>query len=242
MFKDKVVAITGAGGGLGSAICRAFGEAGCKIVLLERNADRMNEIAGQLRDKGIDAYTVEIDVIDPGKVKEAAGKIEKEPGHIDILVNNAGGFANGPIEEFSDEDWDKMIKLNLYGPFYVTKYFLPLLKKSRGAHIFNISSIGGKVGLKNGTAYSASKFGLRGLSESLSEELRKESIRVTTVFPHMMNSAGDEIEPEKRNKIIEPADVANQVTAAAASPDYVNIPEIIVYPLASGVVKRDNLA
>lgn len=244
LLKGRMTAITGGGKGLGRAIAEVFASVGSDLILLGRGIKALEKAASELKSKfdGGEVIPVTADITDPQSVRDAAGEISKKVNRIDILINNAGGFSMGTIEEFSDGEWDKIIKLNLYGQFYMTKYFLPLVRKSSAGHIFYINSIGGKVGLKKAGGYAASKSGLRGMAESLSEELRKDGIRITSVYPHMMNSAGNDIPEDKRNKMIETSDVARQIVAAASSPPYVDIPEIIIYPKASGIVKRDNLS
>ncbi|MBD3233707.1 MAG: SDR family NAD(P)-dependent oxidoreductase [candidate division Zixibacteria bacterium] len=240
-LKAITVLITGGGKGLGKAISEAFAEVGANLIISGRTEEPLRRIADEFHSKGISASVVQMDITKPESVKNAVREISSNNPQIDILVNNAGGFAAGALGNFSDEEWDKIIRLNLYGPFYVTKYFLPLLQKAPSPHIFFINSIGGRIGMKNVSAYAASKSGVRGFAESLSEEFRKEGFKITSVFPHMMNSAYEDISDDKRMKMIETADVARQIVSIASSPGYVNIPEITIYPMSSGIVKRDNL-
>ncbi len=240
-LKAKTVLITGGGKGLGKAISECFAEAGAKLIVSGRTEEPLHRLVNEFSSKGFSASLVQMDITNPESVKNAVKEISLNSPYIDILVNNAGGFTAGAIGNFPDEEWDKIIRLNLYGAFYVTKYLLPLLGKAPSPHIFFINSIGGKIGMKNVSAYSASKFGVRGFAESLSEELRKEKFKVTSIFPHMMNSSYEDISDDKRMKMIETMDVARQIVSIASSPDYVNIPEITIYPMSSGIVKRDNL-
>ncbi len=241
-LSDKTVAITGGAKGLGKAITEAFAESGARLIIIGRSLESLKKESKELSTKGVQSLPMQIDITDPASVKRGVDKIRSYYDKIDILVNNAGGFLSGPIESFSDEDWEFSIRLNLSGAFYICKYFLPFLKNSMGAHIFFINSIGGKIGLKDASAYAASKFGLRGLAESLSEELRQYKIRITSVYPHRINSAGETIgDDDQRMRIIEPRDVAEQIVSVASTPMYLNIPEINIFPFFSGIVKRDDL-
>lgn len=162
-------------------------------------------------------------------------------GRLDLLVNNAGIFLMGSIEEFDEHAWDKILAVNLKGAFLVTKALIGLLKESKGQIVF-INSVGGQVGLKNLSAYSASKFGLRGFADSLRLELESFGIRVTSIYPHAMNSAGELIAPDdpKRWAQIETGDVAHMIGEVAEAAEHVQIPEITIYPRSTEISKRES--
>ncbi len=164
----------------------------------------------------------------------------KKFDRLDLLVNNAGIFMGGPLSEFTETSWDKVHSINLKAHFLVTKALLPLLKESKGTIIFT-NSVGGVIGIKNLFAYNASKYGLRGLADSLRLELKDFGIRVTSIFPHGMNSAGKLItegDPE-RLLMIETADVAHIIGEIADSPSRIQIPEITVYPRSTEISKQE---
>ncbi len=144
------------------------------------------------------------------------------------------------MEEFSEESWDKILSVNLKAHFLVTQAMLSLLRESRGMIVFT-NSIGGRIGLKNLFAYNASKFGLRGLADSLRLELKDYGIRVTSIFPHGMNSAEKEIADDDpaRWTMIETADVAHIVGEVADAPERIQIPEITVYPRSTEISKQE---
>ncbi len=161
-------------------------------------------------------------------------------GRLDLLVNNAGIFMGGPLDEFTETSWDKVLSINLKAHFLVTRALLPLLKESKGTIIFT-NSVGGLIGIKNLFAYNASKYGLRGLADSLRLELKDYGIRVTSIFPHGMNSAGKPIadDDSDRSLMIETEDVAHVVGEIADSPGRVQIPEITVYPRSTEISKQE---
>lgn len=236
---NRVALVTGGSRGLGLAIAAELQRRGCDLLLVARDSEELGKAVRSLTD----STRVEIATADVTKSEEVARIAEvcrDRFGRLDLLVNNAGIFVGGALAEFDQKQWDAIIGVNLTGPYLVTRALLDMLKDSKGQIVF-INSVGGKVGLKNLCGYTASKFGLRGFADALRVELKPEGIRVTSIYPHAMNSAGDKISEDdsKRFKMIETADVARMVGEVADAPVHLQVPEIVLYPRSTEISKRE---
>lgn len=175
--------MTGAGKGIGKAIAEALTAEGVNVGLLARTEKDVQEVAVQLRAKGVKAAYATADVSNRAEVEKAVASIQSELGDIDILVNNAGTATFGGFLELEPEVWEAQVRVNLFGVYYVTRAVLPQMIERKTGDIINISSTAGKSGSPVTSAYSASKFAVFGLSESLMQEVRKHNIRVTAMAP-----------------------------------------------------------
>lgn len=182
-LKGKNALVTGAGKGIGKAVAQALAAEGVNLALLARTEKDLQEVATSLSGSGVRIVYATADVSDRVSVEAAIGKLEQELGSIDILINNAGIGRFGKFLELSPEEWEEVVKVNLFGAYYVIRAVLPGMLKRQTGDIVNISSTAGQKGAPVTSAYSASKFGLIGLSESLMLEVRKSNIRVTTLTP-----------------------------------------------------------
>ncbi len=161
----------------------ALAREGVNIALLARTQSDLQKVATELEGLGVETSVVTADVTNITSVNEAVEQARQELGFIDILINNAGTAAFGKFLELEPDQWEHIIKVNLMGPYYVTRAVLPAMISKKTGDIINISSTAGQRGSAVTSAYSASKFGLIGLSESLMQEVRKHNIRVTTLTP-----------------------------------------------------------
>ena len=182
-FKGKTVVITGAAGGIGTAMSRRFAEDGAKVAL----CDLKGTIAAAevLRADGLDAFGYEFDITDRDAVGDAMAKIAENCGSIDALVNNAG-INVGPderkyVDSFSDKWWDAIVKVDLDGTYNCTKLALPYMKE--GGAIVNISSIVGVVPLRNQCAFAAAKAGVVNFTKAIAMELAPRGIRANVICP-----------------------------------------------------------
>ncbi|WP_266205637.1 3-ketoacyl-ACP reductase [Pontibacter kalidii] len=182
-IKGKNALVTGAGKGIGRAIALALAEEGVNVALMARTTSQLEEVAGAVTAKGVTAAVVTADVTDIHAVNSAVAQAREQLGPIDILINNAGVGAFAKFLEMEPEKWESIIKVNLLGPYYVTRAVLPEMIERQTGDIINISSTAGQKGAPVTSAYSASKFGLIGMSESLMQEVRKHNIRVSTLTP-----------------------------------------------------------
>jgi len=220
-LEGRVVLVTGAGRGIGRALAHAFAEAGAKVALLGKTRKNLLEVQKELKDSGASTFVVVADVADEGAVSRAVAAVEQQLGPVDVLVNNAGIFAAAPVEKMDAVVFDRVIAVNLRGPFLMSRAVLPGMKSRRRGHIVNIASTAGRRGFPGGGAYCASKFGVAGLSEALLYEARTSDVRVTCVFPStvstdLMKKSGL---PYEAARAIQPEDVARAVVSLVATDD-----------------------
>ena len=181
-LKGKSVLITGGGSGIGKAAAARFMKEGADVCIAGRRIEALEEAAESIKSLPGNIYTVQGDVSSASGcraiVETAAGKT----GRIDILVNSAGVWEEGPSENVTEEEWDRIIDINLKGTFFMCRYSIPYLQKTKGS-IVNIGSDSGIVGNAEGAVYCASKGGVTLLTKALAVELAEEGIRVNAVCP-----------------------------------------------------------
>ena len=182
-LKNKNALITGAGKGIGKAVAIALAKEGVNVILLARTQEEIDSVAAKARSLRVKALAITADVADINSVNAAVEKALAEFGTIDILINNAGIAAFGKFLELEPTDWERIIQVNLMGTYYVTRAVLPNMIERQTGDIINISSTAGLSGNALTSAYSASKFAVLGLTESLMQEVRKHNIRVTALTP-----------------------------------------------------------
>lgn len=182
-LKNKNALITGAGKGIGKAIALALAKEGVNIILVARTQEEIDSVAAKIRSLRVKALAITADVADINSVNAAVEKALAEFDTIDILINNAGIAAFGKFLELEPTDWERIIQVNLMGTYYVTRAVLPNMIERQTGDIINISSTAGLSGNALTSAYSASKFAVLGLTESLMQEVRKHNIRVTALTP-----------------------------------------------------------
>ena len=182
-LKNKNALITGAGKGIGKAIALALAKEGVNVILLARTQEEIENVAAKARSLRVKALALTADVADMDSVNAAVEKALAEFKTIDILINNAGIAAFGKFLELEPADWERIIKVNLMGAYYMTRAVVPNMIERQTGDIINISSTAGLAGNAMTSAYSASKFAVLGLTDSLMQEMRKYNIRVTALTP-----------------------------------------------------------
>ena len=182
-LKNKNALITGAGKGIGRAIAVALAQEGVNVILLARTQSDIDEVAKEVKALGVKSLALTADIADINSVNNAVEKALAEFKSIDILINNAGIAAFGNFLELEPAAWERIIQVNLMGTYYVTRAVLPNMIESQTGDIINISSTAGLNGNALTSAYSASKFAVLGLTDSLMQEVRKHNIRVTALTP-----------------------------------------------------------
>ena len=227
----QIAVVTGARRGIGAAIATKIATLGAHVVLCGRNRVSLESTAGAIQKDGGSSRIIECDVTDPRSVKSLAEAVGQAFGRLDILVNNAGIMGpQGPLHELPPEAWDRIFNTNLRGVYYLIRCLVPLMLRAHGAHIINISSLAGKNPLPNGAAYSASKWGLNGLSYSLAEELRAHNIRVSVISPGSVNTDFSPHEHKDATRMLQPTDVAHAVAMLLTQAPQSFISDISIRP------------
>ena len=207
----KTALITGAGRGIGRATAIAFAKEGIHVGLVGRTAANLEEVAKELSQYGVNVTMATADVSDNESVIAAVEHIKAELGPIDILINNAGIGKFGKFLELSPEEFKNIIDVNLMGVYYVTRAVLPEMIERQAGDIINISSTAGQKGAPVTSAYSASKFGVLGLTESLMLEVRKHNIRVSALTPSTVATDlafAENLTDGNPDKVMQPEDLA----------------------------------
>jgi 3-oxoacyl-[acyl-carrier protein] reductase len=216
-LKGKIAFVTGAGRGIGKAVAIALANEGVNIGLLARTEAALKEVVSEVESLGVKAAYAAVDISSQEEVEEAVKKITGDLGTADILINNAGIGKFETLLEMDPQEWKRIIDVNLMGPYYVTRAVLPqLIEKNRG-DIINISSTNGLSGAATSSAYSASKFGVIGLTESLAQEVRRNNIRVTALTPSTVATElavkTNLIAENNDEKYMQPEDIAELIVA-----------------------------
>lgn len=208
----KVAFVTGAARGIGKAISVALAKEGIKVGLLATNEETLRQVAQEISDMGVKVAYAVVDVSSKEQVENAIASLTEQLGTADILINNAGIGKFQTLLEMDPEEWRNIIEVNLLGTYYVTHAVLPQLIDKNAGDIINISSTNGLSGAATSSAYSASKFGVIGLTESLAQEVRRHNIRVTALTPSTVATdlavQTNLISENKEEKYMQPEDIA----------------------------------
>ena len=180
---NRTAFVTGASRGIGRACALALAEAGARVIVAARTADKLEEVASEIRAGGHEAYAVELDLSSPESIQAAFAKASSEFGRVDILVNNAGVTRDGLALRMKKADWDAVLNTNLSGAFFSIQQVLQGMLRARWGRIINIASVVGEMGNPGQANYVASKAGLIGLTKSLALELSSRNITVNAVAP-----------------------------------------------------------
>ncbi|WP_226064391.1 SDR family oxidoreductase [Kaistella polysaccharea] len=225
-LRGKTVVITGGTSGVGRAAAEAFALEGCNIVIAARGQDGLDETVSLCHDLGVIGLGVPTDVSDAAQVQHLAEQALQFNGRIDIWVNNAGVMASGKFEDIPIETTDQVVKTNLLGYMHGAYAALPIFKKQKEGILINNVSIGGWMPAPYSTAYSSTKFGIRGMVEGLQGELSDEpNIHIVGLYPGIQRSTGN-MHSAKYSGLdfkippfsVDPRDLAAQMVAAAKNP------------------------
>ncbi len=236
----RCAVITGAGSGIGEAIALEFARAGIDVALAGRRAEALEGTAERLGDCESEPLIVPTDVTDRASVRALAAAAVGRFGRIDILVNNAGiNTVKRGLGDISVEDWDRVLQINLTGAFNCFRTVLPQMEKQQDGLVINISSMAGKrAGVVGGAAYSASKFGVAAMTQSINAEFRDVGIRGCCIYPGEVDTPILDYRPvpvsaEKRSAALQAEDVAAAALMVAQLPDRAIVEEITIFPRRS---------
>jgi NADP-dependent 3-hydroxy acid dehydrogenase YdfG len=231
MSDPRTAVVTGASRGIGLAVARAFVERGMRVAMIARSADALRRGAESL---GNSAIPISCDVADARAIDAMTRQVRDELGDApDVIVNNAGLFRLAAATSTDSEEFIKTLQVNLVAPFRVIRSFLPAMQERSRGHIVNIGSIADHIAFPENGAYSASKYGLRGLHEVLRAELAGTGVRTTLVSPGPTDTPlWDEVDPDNRPGFTPRASmlrsdaVAAAVLFAVTQPSEVNVDEL----------------
>ncbi len=199
-FQDKVVVVTGGGAGIGEAIALAFAREGAKVVIFDIVA-KGEEVAEKIKYQDGQALFLRTDVSQSAEVTAAIKTVIDTYGQIDVLVNNAGTTRDNLIMMMKDEDWDLVLKVNLYSVYNCSKAAIRYMLKKRSGRIVNITSVVGLAGQAGQTNYAASKAGIIGFTKSLAKEVGSRNITVNAVAPGYISTALTAVLPEEMKEV-----------------------------------------
>ncbi len=237
-FADQVVVITGGGRGIGRATAIEFGAEGASLLLAGRRMDALQTAAAEgLRAGAKAAEIVHCDVAKDADLQALVGKAIAHYGRLDVLVNNAGVVAGGRLDEIGADDVERMTTVNVWAPIRLTQLALPHMREAKSGTVVNVSSVAGRMGLPYYATYCASKFAMRGFSESLRREVTRDGVHVMAVYPGP--TATDLIENVEFDGLGMSIATAQQVGRAIVRGVRWRQPEVFIGP-ADGFMARWN--
>jgi short-subunit dehydrogenase len=216
-FAGGTAVVTGAASGMGEQVAYGLARRGSDLVLIDRDAERLAVVAAKIR--GVRVETVVADLSDIAGLDELAARVLASNPRVTLLVNNAGVALGGTFDQVSADEFDWVMDINFRAPVALTRLLLPTLLESPGSHVVNVSSLFGLIGPPGQTAYSSSKFALRGFSEALRHELADRGVGVTSVHPGGI-----------RTRIAETARVASGASEAEAAQGKESFAKLLTYP------------
>lgn len=221
-IKGQKALITGGSRGLGKATALALAKEGVAVAITGRNKETLEKTVAEIKALGVEATYAAFDVGSPVEVKKGIASIFNDFKSIDILINNAGIAAFGSFNDMEADQWTQILQTNVLGVYYVTKEVLPHLIEKNSGDIINISSTAGLNGNANTSAYSASKFAVIGMSESLMKEVRKNNIRLNTLTPSTIASDMSIdlgiADKDSKDSVLQPEDFAELIVAGLKLP------------------------
>ena len=228
----RAALVTGGSGGIGLAIARALGHDGYGITLSARRQEKLEQAAQRLRDEGLDIHSVAGDMTDEQDIKWVVAEHRERFGRLDVLINNAGIGIGAAVEDTETKKLDLQLDVNLRAVYLVARESIPMLREAGAEHgkalMVNTASIAGKRGQGGLAAYSATKFGVVGLSQGLHQELSGDGIQVTALCPGFVATPmTDWIEGEvPKDKMIQPEDIAESVLFLLRTSRHCLVPEV----------------
>ena len=232
-LEGQVALVTGGGGGLGESICLSLAAAGALVVAGDVRLERAVAVTEAVSRAGQAAEPMYLDVTDAGQCGQAMQRLVGRHRRLDILVNGAGIDITLPVQELNVADWDRVLDVNLRGPFVLARLALPIMRDQGRGHVVNVVSTAGKRVWANASAYHASKWGLLGLSHALHVEARPHGVKVTAVIAGGMRTPFildrfPEVDPAV---LQDPRNVAETILFVLSQPAETVVPEVMVLPM-----------
>jgi NAD(P)-dependent dehydrogenase (short-subunit alcohol dehydrogenase family) len=231
-LEGKTALITGASSGIGRGLADAFAGEGASLIITARSSELLDQLASLLSERGTEVMPFKADVTDEQDIDRLFSKAMERFPRLDILVNNAGVFDGGPLDELSLETWDRVMAVNLRGPFLCTRQAMKIMKQQRGGRIINIGSISAQRVRPFSAPYSTSKHGLWGLTQVTALEGREFGISCGCLHPG--NTDVDTLADDRRRlrePVMKVEDWVQAAVAMASLPPEVNMLEAIVLPV-----------
>jgi NADP-dependent 3-hydroxy acid dehydrogenase YdfG len=243
-LEGTVALVTGASSGIGEATARRLAAEGASVALVARRRERLEELAASLVSAGGKALAIEADITDRGQARAAVERAVAQLGRLDVLVNNAGLLLIGPVADAPEEEWERMLEINVQAVLTMTRAALPHLVRAaegsgrRVADLVNISSTAGRVARPSTAVYSLTKFAVNAFSESLRQEMQPKRVRVSLVEPGVVETELDtHLRADVREAVakqtegverLRPDDVADAVVYIVTRDGRVAVNEILV--------------
>ncbi len=245
-LEGRAALVTGASSGLGRATAIALARAGADVALVARSAGELEETGEKVSRTGRRALVLPTDLANGEEALATVERTAGEFGRVDVLVNAAGIDVPGTVEELDVDGWDLTLSVNLRAPFLLSKAAFPRMRAAGGGTIVNVSSVAGKKGWANASAYCASKFGLTGLTEALADEGRSHGIRAIVLYPGAMATNWGAFSPDERRqksepneapatRALQPERVADFIAWFVVSPPEFVLTEGILLPIEEGM-------
>ncbi len=237
----KVALVTGASSGIGEATAIALAGAGAAVAIGARRRDRLDALAGKLREGGATVLQLDLDVTDEEQCRTAVARTRAELGGLDVLVNNAGVMLLGTIVGADTEDWRRMLHTNVLGLMYMTSAAIEGMVEQGSGDVVNVSSVAGRVARKGAGVYNASKWAVNAFSESLRQEVTTKGVRISLVEPgavatelsdHITQPEARRVSKETTQKMrtLQAEDIARAVLYVVGQPPHVAVNEVLVRP------------
>jgi NAD(P)-dependent dehydrogenase (short-subunit alcohol dehydrogenase family) len=229
---ERAALITGGSSGIGLAVARALGQDGYGVTVSARRPEKLEEAAESLRGEGLEVESVPANMAEEDDIKALAERHRKRFGRLDVLMNNAGVGIGGAIADAETKKLDMQLDVNLRGVYLMTRECIPMLREAGGEHrkalIVNTASIAGKFGQGWLAAYSATKFGVVGLSQAMHRELCSEGIQVTALCPGFVDTPMTDWTKDQvsKDEMIQPEDIAEAVRYLLRTSPACIVPEI----------------
>ena len=239
---ERGVLVTGATSGLGRAVALAFAARGIPVAIVGRSEEGLRQVTAEVQERNARVVPLQADLSDTAALADLVDAAASQLGGIGALVNAAGTDVPGRAEDLALEEWNRVVAVNLTAPFALARAAMPRMRTGGGGLVVNVSSVAGRRGWANASAYCATKFALSGLTQSLAAEGRGDGIRVCVVYPGAMATNWGTFDPEQRRNAagphaadpaesLDPATVADLIVWMATAPGEPVLNEVTVTPL-----------